>query len=311
MSIACFIELMCIVHHYSHITRGRLPTARNMTIQSRRDLLKCYTQLPCHTDDAAAGVCHLATHHHMRLLTCLCLLLLREEKGAIRRMKEAVTSSKPGEDTGKPDLLAGIKDWRSVYLGLLALLHAVAVTTFQLFTPLVIETLTSDILMDPNDAYILSVALTTTPYIFAIVFLGFTGYLQKYSPSSWRPWNGITIVVVTIILATILPPLYTSGIFLVSYLALCFLIGVTNSFTGIQDTLPAIYLQLGGASPSYFAAQSTFRGMAAIFSPPIFGALLPVLGASEAVRAIVLATKIPVLVLFVGWFYIIQRDMPI
>ena len=225
-------------------------------------------------------------------------------------MKADVTETELGTKL-KPDLLLGAKDWRSLYLGLVALLHNGVTITFFIFTPIVIESLLLSIGESPEDSYIYSVALTTVPYAIAVILMNFNGYCLRHLPSSWRCWTGIVSLSATIVFLAFLELSFASLQFLLAFFVFSFALGSNSSFTPIIDSQPGFYLQQKGSSASYFAILSSMKALSAIWTPPIVGYLIPFAGEAATVQAVGLLYLVPTLVLFIGWFYGINRDMPI
>ena len=227
----------------------------------------------------------------------------------IARMKADVTETEVDSKT-KPDLLAGIQDWRSLYLGLIALLQNGVTITFFIFTPIVIESLLLAVGETPEDSYIFSVALTTVPYAIAVILLNFVSYILRHQPPSWRSWTGIGTMVTTILLLACLELAFETNQFLLAFFVFSFALGANSSIIPVIDTLPGFYLQLKGGSSSYYAVLNTFRSLSAIWTPAIVGYLIPIAGAAATVQFVGLLYLAPTLVLFIAWFYGINQDVP-
>lgn len=225
----------------------------------------------------------------------------------IKRMKFKFTSL---EDSSKADLLAAARDWRSLYLGLIALLYNGTFITFFLFTPLVIESLLKTVGVPEADSYIYSVGLSTVPAVLQVTFLFLMGAIIRAAPSEWRWSVGMVNLAVVIALYSVLPAAYNSLNFLLGLFTFSFLAGFTSPFNAILDTLPGLYLQRGGGSSSYFAVLNSFRNLSSVWTPAVIGYLIPAIGSAEAVTVVGLAYTAPVVFLFTGWFYLIRKDMP-
>lgn len=226
----------------------------------------------------------------------------------VKRMKFKFTSL---DDNSKADLLAASRDWRSIYLGVLALLFNGTFITFFLFTPLIIESLLELVGIPEGDTYIYSVALTTIPALFTVIFLGLTGTFLRAAPSTWRWPFGAIDLCLTVLLYAALPASYNSGNFLLGLFTYSFLAGLSSPVMAVVDVFPSLYLQKNGASSSYFSVLNSIKQLSSIWTPAVIGSLIPVLGAAQAVTVVGLAYTIPGALMFTGWFYLIGKDEPI
>lgn len=237
----------------------------------------------------------------------LCFCLPSEQQRAIARLKTSFTGLEHG---AAPDLLGGLRDCRGLYLGLFAMLYNSCVIVFSAFTPTIIANLLKPIGVAPEEAYIYSVALTSFPYLLALVEINASAYAFRHTPSRCYWGYGISLLAVVIILFSILPLAYNSGVFPVAFLTFSFLQAGVTAFVGVKDILPGLYLQKNGASASYFAVYNSMRNLSSIWIPSLAGMMMPVWGDAEAVMVIGLAHAIPSMFLFTGWFYLIGQDQP-